>query len=261
MAYQPPYAGIGSEESEMLMWGSPAPELAVFASSAARRLEAQGDASDVSGLRTASGCGSVRDDVSTASHRAATTAAHIHCAVVLLRELGVSQPQSLRWGHGGSRKAMVEPYLYTRDWGAFLLDWICPSPPPSSHRPAGSPGDRAYTVLCAPLSLLEWGPGSESLFMLSLCQLGMPTMASLTTPSSHCPESLEDQAITTLFSFHQHTGAELQLLRKAGTIRTFPLGFGFGPLSLLAAGSGYRALASVSAVDHTRATHSPRWRT
>lgn len=150
------------------MEGSPAPELAVLASSAAQRVEAPGDANDTSGIRTASDCGGVSDDVSMTSHRAATTAAHIHCAIVLLRELGVSQPQSLKWGQVGSREAMVEPCLNTRDWGAFLPDWICPSLPPSSHRPSGRPRDRTYIVLCAPLSLLEWDPGSESVHAVPL---------------------------------------------------------------------------------------------
>lgn len=87
----------------------------MLVSSAARRLEAQGDANDTCGTRAAFGYGSVRDEASMTSHRAATTAAHTHCTVVPLRELGISQPQSQRWEQVGSREAMVEPCLNTRD--------------------------------------------------------------------------------------------------------------------------------------------------
>lgn len=75
----------------MLMERGPELGLAVLASSAAWRPEAQGDANDASGIRAASGCGSVRDDPSVTSHGAATTAAHTHCVIIPLWELGVSQ--------------------------------------------------------------------------------------------------------------------------------------------------------------------------
>lgn len=149
-----PCTGTGSEESEVLMEQGPEPGSAMLASPAARRLEAQGDANDACGIRTAFGCGSVRDEASMTSHRAATTAAHTHCTIVPLRELGISQPQSQRWEQGGSREAMVEPCLNTRDWGDFLPDLGPPGPAFPLPVPIGCPGtprEGASVVLCAPL--------------------------------------------------------------------------------------------------------------
>lgn len=200
--------------------------MAVLASSAAWRPEAQWDANDASGIRAAAGCGGVGDDASVTSHEAAFTAAHTRCGCPSEESRGFSFPKLVGEGKWAPESPWWNPAPTQSTLRSSLPDPDLPGLPafqlsaPIAH--PGSPRNRAYMVLCAPLPFLRWGSGSEPMSMLSFCQLGVPTGVSLTTSTFYLPVPFEHQVNTTLFSLAS-AHSELQCLRQTRTIRICPL--------------------------------------
>lgn len=150
-------------------------------------------------------------------HGTPSTAAHTLCGWPSEESRGFSAPKlegegrwvpERPWWNRAPTQSTFRPSSMTQIHKACL----------SAHSSFWLPWDRAYMVLCSPLPFLGGGPDSEPVLVLSCCWLGVPTVASLTTSTSHLPVPFEYQGNTILFSLTS-ANSELQHLWHTRTIR------------------------------------------